>query len=55
MKNGQGLSLEAFSRISGIRVGQLLYYCRKGRIQGAEFNRTVWQWRIYPPAKLVFR
>lgn len=55
MRNGHGLSLEAFSRLSGIRVGQLLFYCRKGRIQGAEFNRTVWQWRIHLPAKLVSR
>ena len=51
----RGVSLDSFSLQTGIRKSQLLHYCRMGRIQGAEFNRTVWAWRIYPPAKLVFK
>lgn len=46
-------SLDAFSRITGIRKSQLLHYCRKGRIEGAKFDHVLWQWRIYPPARLV--
>lgn len=56
--NGQslrGVSLDSFSLQTGIRKGKLLHYCRTGRIQGAEFNRKLWAWRIYPPAKLVFK
>jgi hypothetical protein len=49
----QGISLLAFSSQTGIRVGQLAHYCRIGRIQGARFNRILWQWRIHAPAKLV--
>lgn len=48
-----GVSLATFSLQSGVRVEQLAHYCRLGRIQGALFSRTLWQWRIYPPAKLV--
>lgn len=49
----QGLSLLAFSLRTGIRKGQLLYYCRKGRIEGARFHRDLWQWRIHAPARLL--
>ena len=48
-----GVSLVAFSLQSGVRVDQLLYYCRKGRIEGARFDRALWQWRIHAPAKLL--
>ena len=48
-----GVSLDTFSRMTGIRKGQLEYYCRKGRIEGARFNRTIWQWRIFFPARLI--
>lgn len=48
-----GISLVAFSKMTGIRTGQLAHYCRLGRIEGAKFDRVLWQWRIYPPAKLV--
>jgi hypothetical protein len=48
-----GVSLSAFSLQTGIRVGQLAHYCRIGRIEGARFNRTLWQWRIHSPARLV--
>jgi len=49
----QGVSLVTFSLQTGVRVGQLAHYCRLGRIEGARFDRTLWHWRIYPPAKLV--
>ena len=49
----QGISLNDFAERTGIRKGQLLYYCRHGRIEGAVFVRALWQWRIFPPAKLV--
>lgn len=48
-----GVSLGSFALQTGIRPAQLLYYCRKGRIDGARFDRTLWQWRIYAPAKLI--
>lgn len=47
-----GVSLQAFSAQTGIRVGQLAHYCRTGRIEGAKFEPYLWQWRIYPPARL---
>lgn len=48
-----GISLAALSLQTGLRVGQLAHYCRLGRIEGAVFDRVLWQWRIYPPARLV--
>lgn len=48
-----GVSLSTFSERTGVRVGQLAHYCRIGRIEGARFDRKLWQWRIYPPAKLL--
>jgi hypothetical protein len=48
-----GVSLPAFSLQSGVSVDLLLHYCRKGRIEGARFDRTLWQWRIHAPAKLL--
>lgn len=48
-----GMSLQAFSAQTGIRVGQLAHYCRTGRIEGAKFDPYLWQWRIYPPARLL--
>ena len=52
-KQHKGVSLDEFARQTGIRKGQLLYYCQKGRIEGAQFNKTLWQWRIFQPAKLL--
>ena len=49
----EGVSLATFSRQTGIRVGQLAHYCRLGRIEGAQFDRVLWQWRIHSPAKLL--
>lgn len=50
---GQGVSLVTFSLRTGVRVGQLAHYCRIGRIEGAQFDRTLWQWRIHSPARLI--
>jgi len=49
----KGISLDTFSRMTGIRKSQLEHYCRKGRIGGARFDRVLRQWRIFPPAKLI--
>jgi hypothetical protein len=49
----EGVSLSTFSLQTGIRVGQLSHYCRLGRIEGARFDRVLWQWRIHAPAKLI--
>ena len=48
-----GMSLFAFAEKTGIRIGQLLHYCRIGRIEGARFDRMLWQWRIHAPARLL--
>lgn len=48
-----GISLATLSLQTGVRKGQLAHYCRIGRIEGARFDRSLWQWRIYPPAKLI--
>lgn len=49
----QGVSLLAFSEQTGIRLKQLLHYCRKGQIIGARKHPLTKKWWIYPPAKLV--
>ncbi|OIQ87533.1 hypothetical protein GALL_305830 [mine drainage metagenome] len=48
-----GVSLSTFSQRTGVRVEQLLHYCRVGRIEGARFDHKLWQWRIHAPAKLI--
>lgn len=48
-----GMSLQTFAEKTGIRIGQLAHYCRTGRIEGARFDRKLWQWRIYAPARLL--
>jgi hypothetical protein len=47
------VSLDTYAQQTGIRKAQLLYYVRKGRIEGACFDRTIWQWRIPSTAKLL--
>ncbi|MEQ1720354.1 MAG: hypothetical protein ABL887_04490 [Nitrosomonas sp.] len=39
----------------GLRVGQVIHYCRTGKISGARFDRDLWQWVLYPPIKLLIR
>ena len=51
--NSPGISLEEFSSQTGIRKALLLHYCRKGRIEGALFDRISWQWRIHAPVRFI--
>ena len=39
----------------GLRVGQVIHYCRTGKIIDARFDRDLWQWVLYPPVKLLIR
>lgn len=48
----EAVSLDTYAQQTGIRKAQLLYHVRKGRIEGAYFDRTVWQWRIPSSARL---
>ena len=49
----EGVTVETFSRLTGIRVGQLMHYIRLGRILGARKHPLTRKWMIYPPAKLA--
>lgn len=49
----QLVSLETLAARSGIRIGQLLHYCRNGQIEGAHFDRTLWHWRIQTPVRFI--
>ena len=53
MSQRTGMSVGTFAHVSGLSKGQIVHYCRKGRIEGAKFDRVTWQWRIYSPARLL--
>ncbi len=53
-KQHNGVSLDEFARQTGIRKGQLLYYCQKGRIEGAQFDKTLWQLPQVTPRRIRF-
>jgi len=48
-----GMSIAAFSLLTGVSVKQLLKYAKAGRIIGARKNPLSKKWWIYPPAKLL--
>jgi len=54
-RNGDFILARSFARNHGLRVEQIIHYCETGRIQGARFDRTLWQWVLYPPVKLLIR
>lgn len=49
------VSARVFALRCGMRLGQVIYYCRTGRIQGARRDPVTLQWSIFPPAKLLPR
>ncbi|MBI5626492.1 MAG: hypothetical protein HY935_04730, partial [Nitrosomonadales bacterium] len=49
----EGMSLDTFSRLSGVSVQQLQRYAKTGRIIGARKHPLTRKWWIYPPAKLL--
>jgi hypothetical protein len=53
MSQRTGMTAATFAKLAGLSKGQVVYYCQKGRIDGAKFDRITWQWRIYPPARLL--
>ena len=48
-----GLSVRTFAERNGMRVSQVIHFCRLGRLTGARKHPYTKQWWIYPPAKLV--
>ena len=49
----QGVSLAAFSLVTGVSAAQLQRYAKAGRIIGARKHPLTKKWWIYPPAKLL--
>ena len=39
----------SYAAAHGLRVGQVIHYCRTGKISGARFDRDLWQWVLHPP------
>lgn len=54
-RNGDFILARSFAVNHGFRVEQIIRYCETGRIQGACFDRTLWQWVLYPPVRLLIR
>lgn len=48
------VSARSFAYRHGLRLGQVIYYCSMGRIEGALKHPLTRQWWIFPPAKLLF-
>lgn len=51
--SGKPVLARSFAVSHGLRVGQVIHYCRTGKIAGARFDRELWQWVVYPPFKLM--
>lgn len=49
----QGVSLVAFSLVTGVSAAQLQRYAKAGRIIGARKHPLTKKWWVYPPAKLL--
>ena len=52
---GRPVLARSFAVSHGLRVGQVIHYCRTGKIAGARFDRELWQWVVYPPFKFLIR
>lgn len=53
IRSGRPVLARSFAVSHGLRVGQVIHYCRTGKIAGARFDRELWQWVVYPPFKLL--
>lgn len=51
----RGVLARNFALSHGLRIEQVVHYCRTGRIAGARFDRVLWQWVLFPPVKLLIR
>jgi hypothetical protein len=54
-RNDNFVLARSFAIRHGFSVEQIIRYCETGKIQGACFDRILWQWVLYPPVRLLIR
>lgn len=51
----RGTLARNFALNHGLRLDQVIHYCRTGQIVKVKFDRVLWNWVIFEPAKLILK
>ena len=49
----RGILARNFALNHGLRLNQVVHYCRTGQIVKVKFDRVLWNWVIFEPVKLI--